>query len=107
MINSRFIQAEQKPGDRARYQTITVALNQLKISNSKFQISDLRFQISDFKSEIDLSLNYYEKIVARNSAANRPDRRLRNEAAVPVRRTHDLEAKLQRKEFHPHKAARR
>src|SRR5436853_5648566 len=98
MINSRFIQAEQKPGDYARYQTIMVPLNRLK---------HLKSQISDFKSEIDLSLNYCEKTAARNSAANRPDRRLRNEAAVRVHRTHDPEATLQRKEFRPHKAVRR
>src|SRR5437764_7666877 len=101
MIKSRFIQAEQKPG--------------------RSRIPNLRFQISDSKSQIQISnnfqfkisnlrsiswLNYCEKIVARNSAANRRDRRLRNEAAVPVRRTHDPEAKLQRKEFRPRKAAR-
>src|SRR5438132_6062858 len=63
--------------------------------------------LKDLKSEIDLTFNYCEKTVARSSAASRRDRRLRNEAAAPVRRIHDPEAKLQRKELRPRKAARR
>src|SRR2546430_11619077 len=102
MIKSRFIQAEQKPGRSCEvndnwFQTKSLKKSQIShLSHLTSHISDLRSQI-----EIDLSPNYCEKIVAKNSAANRRDPRLRNEAAVPVRRTHDPEAKLQRKEFRP------
>src|SRR5260370_17411156 len=98
MINSRFIQAEQEPG------------RSCEVSSDIFQLDppkDLKFQISDLRFQIDISLNYCEKTVARNSAASTRDRRLRNEAAVPVRRTHDPGAKLQRKELRPRKPPRR